>query len=162
MPLSDVSGTVINIKDDTTAELKKYSSALEENLKEINARIEQRLGRLSGKATFSNDSTVNEAALLEEDKFWKLEIVKKLQESNDELVARGLVEKMKMDIVKQSTTSSPARRDAEYALKVYETERAFELETRKHLDKDEESQKLALKLKMEEDEAENILKFRKK
>ena len=78
---------------------------------------------------FSNDSTVNEAALLEEDKFWKLEILKKLQESSDELVARGLVEKMKIDIVKQSTTSSPARRDADYALSVYEAERAFELAT---------------------------------
>ena len=40
-----------------------------------------------------------------------------------------------------------------YALQVYETERAFELATRRHLDKDEESKRLALKLKTMEDSA---------
>ena len=115
MALNNISGNVLNIEEEDTNDLKKYRNALEDNLKEIDKRIEQRLERLSGTATFSNDSTVNEAALLEEDKFWKLEILKKLQESSDELVARGLVEKMKIDIVKQSTTSSPARRDADYA-----------------------------------------------
>lgn len=135
------------------AELKKYRRGLAKNLKEIELRIQQRLGRLSGDASFSSDNTVNEMSLLEEDKFWKLEIQKKIQESDDELVARGLVEKMQMDIVRESTTSSPAKRDADYALQVYETERAFELATRRHLDKDEESKKLALKLKSMEDNA---------
>ena len=111
------------------------------------------MGRLSGDASFSSDNTVNEVSLLEEDKFWKLEIQKKIQESDDELVARGLIEKMQMDIVRESTTSSPAKRDADYALQVYETERAFELATRRHLDKDEESKRLALKLKTMEDSA---------
>ena len=162
MALNNISGNVLNIEEEDTNDLKKYRNALEDNLKEIDKRIEQRVERLSGTATFSNDSTVNEAALLEEDKFWKLEILKKLQESSDELVARGLVEKMKIDIVKQSTTSSPARRDADYALSVYEAERAFELATRKHLDKDEDSIKLAMKLKMEEDNTENSIRSRKK
>ena len=96
MALNNISGNVLNIEEEDTNDLKKYRNALEDNLKEIDKRIEQRLERLSGTATFSNDSTVNEAALLEEDKFWKLEILKKLQESSDELVARGLVEKMKI------------------------------------------------------------------
>ena len=132
---------------------KEVQKELAKNLKEIELHIQQRLGRLSGDASFSSDNTVNEMSLLEEDKFWKLEIQKKIQESDDELVARGLVEKMQMDIVRESTTSSPAKRDADYALQVYETERAFELATRRHLDKDEESKKLALKLKSMEDNA---------
>ena len=82
MALNNISGNVLNIEEEDTNDLKKYRNALEDNLKEIDKRIEQRLERLSGTATFSNDSTVNEAALLEEDKFWKLEILKKLQERN--------------------------------------------------------------------------------
>ena len=99
MALNNISGNVLNIEEEDTNDLKKYRNALEDNLKEIDKRIEQRLERLSGTATFSNDSTVNEAALLEEDKFWKLEILKKLQESSDELVAHELAHQWFVDMI---------------------------------------------------------------
>ena len=52
MALNNISGNVLNIEEEDTNDLKKYRNALEDNLKEIDKRIEQRLERLSGTATF--------------------------------------------------------------------------------------------------------------
>ena len=78
MALREISGNVQTDNCENIAELKKYRRGLAKNLKEVELRIQQRLGRLSGDASFSSDHTVNEVSLLEEDKFWKLEIQKKL------------------------------------------------------------------------------------
>ena len=128
----DVNGRSPSSKD-ALLDIDLLQNALRENLKEIDERIKERTKRLSGDATFADDHTVDEAALLEEDKFWRHEIFTKLQENTDEFTARTLVKKMKNDIVKNSGNSSPARRDADYALQLYEMERAFELATRKRL-----------------------------
>jgi|EP00945_MAST-04E_sp_MAST-4E-sp1_P008255 hypothetical protein len=145
----DVNGRSPSSKD-ALLDIDLLQNALRENLKEIDERIKERTKRLSGDATFADDHTVDEAALLEEDKFWRHEIFTKLQENTDEFTARTLVKKMKNDIVKNSGNSSPARRDADYALQLYEMERAFELATRKRLDNDDESRRLAEKLEEEE------------
>ena len=145
----DVNGTSPSSKS-AILDIERLQAALKQNLAEIDERIKERTKRLSGDASFADDHTVDEAALLEEDKFWRHEIFTKLQENTDELTARTLVTKMKDDIVKNSGNSSPARRDADYALQLYETERAFELATRKRLDNDEESRRLAEKMNAEE------------
>ena len=102
MALREISGNVRTDNCENIAELKKYRRELGKNLKEVELRIQQRLGRLSGDASFSSDNTVNEVSLLEEDKFWKLEIQKKIQESDDELVARGLIEKCKWILLERA------------------------------------------------------------
>mgnify|MGYP001298199529 CR=1 FL=1 len=69
MALREISGNVQTDNCENIAELKKYRRGLAKNLKEVELRIQQRLGRLSGDASFSSDNTVNEVSLLEEDKF---------------------------------------------------------------------------------------------
>ena len=132
-------------------DIERLQEHFKENLKELDARIQERAKKVIGAATFSDDHTVDEVALLEEDKFWRQEIFSKLQESTDELVARKLVTSMKADILKESTNSTPARKDAQYALELYETERAFELATRRRLDHDEDSRRVAAQLNGEKE-----------
>ena len=72
----DVNGRSPSSKD-ALLDIDLLQNALRENLKEIDERIKERTKRLSGDATFADDHTVDEAALLEEDKFWRHEIFTK-------------------------------------------------------------------------------------
>ena len=56
MALREISGNVRTDNCENIAELKKYRRELGKNLKEVELRIQQRLGRLSGDASFSSDN----------------------------------------------------------------------------------------------------------
>ena len=97
------------------------------------------------------DDVVREFSDLEEDRFWRDEIATRLQEHLDELHARQSLYKEQRDAAKRSSESSPAKRDAAYALQVYTTDREFEIATRRRLDGDEMSEAYAATLQKREE-----------
>jgi hypothetical protein len=138
------------------ARLDAASASLARDLARLERKIEARLAAARAGDHFRAGSAVDvvrEFSELEEDKFWRDEIEARLHEHLDELEARRLLRAQKEDRATQSAASSPARRDAAYALHLYEVEREFELATRRRVDADESSRELALRLQAEEEAA---------
>jgi len=136
------------------ARLASTTAQLEKDLRAIEARLEQRLGAVRAGDSFRRDSAVDvvrEFSDLEEDRFWRDEIATRLQEHLDELHARQALCKDQQDARARSSESSPARRDAAYALKVYTADREFEIATRRKLDGDEMSEAYAATLQKREE-----------
>ena len=134
------------------SDLTATTAQLERDLQDLQSRINMRVSSVAGKG-FHEDDVLEEYALLEEDTFWRDEILTRLNEHTDELLARRLIQQEKQEAMERSTQSSPARRDAEYAQNFYEMEREFEIATRKRLDNDQASEKLAAQLAQEEKSA---------
>ncbi len=136
------------------ARLTNTTAQLEKDLRAIEERLERRLGQVRAGESFRRDSAVDvvrEFSDLEEDRFWRDEIATRLQEHLDELHARQSLYKEQRDAAKRSSDSSPAKRDAAYALQVYTTDREFEIATRRRLDGDEMSEAYAATLQKREE-----------
>ena len=129
------------------------TAQLEKDLRDIERRIEKRLEAVRTRESFRDSAVdvVAEFSDLEEDRFWRDEIATRLQEHLDELHARQSLRKEQDEIARRSSESSPAKRDAAYALEVYTADREFEIATRKRLDGDEMSEAYAATLQKREE-----------
>ena len=142
-----------NDQNKPIAQLSRTAEQLERDLKAIEERIEARLDAVRTREGFRDSAVdvVAEFSDLEEDRFWRDEIATRLQEYLNELHARQLLRKDQEEAAKRSSESSPAKRDAEYALKVYTADREFEIATRRRLDGDEMSEAYAATLQKREE-----------
>jgi hypothetical protein len=133
--------------------LTKTTRQLEEELENIERRIESRLHSIENGAQFRDSSVdvVHEFNQLKEDRFWRSEIETRLTEHLDELAARKLLRNEKLQSMKASTESSPAKRDAAYAQSLLENERNELRAARQRQDQDEISRVLAKCLHDEEE-----------
>ena len=133
--------------------LTTTTQQINKELQQIENRIEARLRAIEDGSQFreSKVDVVAEFNELKQDRFWRTEIETRLTEHLDELAARQLLRKEKLNAIQQSTESSPAKRDAAYAKTLLETEREFQRATRQREDQDEISRVMAKCMQDEED-----------
>jgi len=152
----NINRTICDSSNDQSKPIKQLAQTtaqLEKDLLSIEDRIEVRLQSIANGEQFTDASIdiVSEFNQLKEDRFWRTEIETRLTEHLDELSARQLLRQEKLNAITSSTESSPAKRDALFAQRLVEQERAQALATRQRDDQDEMSRILATCLHNEEE-----------
>ena len=152
----NINRTICDSSNDQSKPIKRLAQTtaqLEKDLHAIEDRIEVRLQSIANGEQFTDASIdiVSEFNQLKEDRFWRTEIETRLTEHLDELSARQLLRQEKLNAITSSTESSPAKRDALFAQRLVEQERAQALATRQREDQDEMSRILATCLHNEEE-----------
>jgi hypothetical protein len=152
----NINRTICDSSNDQSKPIKQLAqttSQLALQLLSIEDRIEVRLQSIANGEQFTDASIdiVSEFNQLKEDRFWRTEIETRLTEHLDELSARQLLRQEKLNAITSSTESSPAKRDALFAQRLVEQERAQALATRQREDQDEMSRILATCLHNEEE-----------
>jgi hypothetical protein len=152
----NINRTICDSSNDQSKPIKQLAqttSQLALQLHTIEDRIEVRLQSIANGEQFTDASIdiVSEFNQLKEDRFWRTEIETRLTEHLDELSARQLLRQEKLNAITSSTESSPAKRDALFAQRLVEQERAQALATRQREDQDEMSRILATCLHNEEE-----------